>query len=204
MLRRVEDYSEEETLSMILSGSDFAYFVASKDKGMYAKYKNNEHQELTISDSKSMNILSILDRLGYPMDELGTYLYKEMISEISDSLVGIEGKRSDMDKCRDILASLSDGYSSFYHSVAREYLEMGIRSFHLYIERAIAKINYDAIDLALSAQIFGSNPPEQTYGLQAFQLAAYTLGYGIKEEIHPQVVKKLSNTPDDLMLKKCI
>lgn len=201
MLKRNEEYSQDEKLLMILYGSSFAVFVTNKDRDKYKKFKAGEEQELSESDSKSMNVLSILDRLGYPMEELGTYLYKEVITEICNSLKGITGKRSDMEKCKSILAQLNIGFSQFYYNIAREYLEMGVKTFHLYIQQAIEKINYEKVDLDLSYQIFGANRTEQNYGLQAFQLAAYTLGFCIEKEVHPPIVKKLSNTPNDIRLK---
>ena len=45
---------------------------------------------------------------------------------------------------------------------------------------------------------------EQSYGLQAFQLAAYTLGFCVKKEVHPPIVKKLSNTPNNIKLKASV
>lgn len=204
MLRRNEEYSQDETLLMILHGSSFAVYVANEDRDKYAKFKAGEEQELSDSDLRSMNVLSILEGLGYPMDELGTYLYKELITEVCKSLKGVTGKRSDMERCRGLLAQLNDGFSQLYHNVARESLEIGIKSFHLYIQQAIEKIDYKKIDLDLSYQIFGANPAEQNYGLQAFQLAAYTLGFCTQKEVHPPVVKKLSNTPNDIRLKASV
>lgn len=204
MLKRNEEYSQDEQLLMILQGSSFATYVANIDRANYAKYKAGVEQEWSDSDARSMQVLSILDGLGYPMEELGTYLYKEVITEICDSLKGITGKRSDMAKCKDLLTQLNNGFSQFYHNVAREYLDMGVTSFHLYIQQAIEKINYEKIDLDLSYQIFGADPTEQNYGLQAFQLAAYTLGFAIKKEVHPPRVKKLANIPNDIKLKASI
>ena len=201
MLKRNEEYSKNEKLLMVLHGTSFAVYVANKDIDKYAKFKALEDQELSEADSRSMEVLSILDRLGFPMNELGTYLYKEVITELCDSLKEITGKRSDMDKCRYLLAQLNDAFSQFYHDIAREYLEIGIKPFHLYIQQALEKINYEKVDLDLSYQIFGANPVEQNYGLQAFQLAAYTLGFSIDKKIHPPIVKKLANTPNDVRLK---
>ena len=76
--------------------------------------------------------------------------------------------------------------------------------YHLYIQQAIEKINNEKIDLDLSYQIFGADPTEQNYDLQAFQLAAYTLGFAIKKEVHPPRVKKLANIPNDIKLKASI
>ncbi len=196
MLKRKEEYSQNENILMISHGLSFAIYVANKDRDKYAKFKVGEEQELSDCDSKSMKVLSILDGLGYPMDELGTYLYKEVITEVCDSLKGITGKRADMKKCKYLLAQLNNAFSQFYHHIAREYLEMGVKAFHLYIQQTIEKINYDAINLDLSYQIFGANPIEQNYGLQAFQLATYILGFCIKKEVHPPIVKKLSNMPN--------
>ncbi len=204
MLKRNEEYSQNEQFLMFLQGTSFATYLANQDIEKYAKFKAGEKQELSDNDSRSMNILSMLEGLGYPMDELGTYLYKWVIAEVCDSLEGVTGKRTDMDRCRDLLAQLNDGFSQIYRNVAVEYLEMGLKSFHLYIQQAIEKIDFEKADSNLSYQIFGANPTEQNYGLQAFQLATYTLGLCAKKEVHPPVVKKLSNIPNDIKLKASI
>lgn len=201
MLKNNDEYSESEKLLKILHGTGLAIYTANKDRAKYAKVKSGEEQELSEDESKSMSVLSILDGLGYPMNELGTYLYKEVIKETHKALEGVTGKRRDMEKCRAILAQLSDGFSQFYRNIAREDLEMGVKSFHLYIQQAISKIDSNAMDLDLVFDIFGPNPGELDYGLQAFQIAAYMMGFRVKKEIHPPIVKKLSNVPDDISLK---
>ena len=204
-MKRMDEYSFEEKVVMLLHGSSFAVFCANKDRERYEKFKAGEEQELLPGDIKSIEILTILEGLGYPLDELGTYLYKEVIAEVCDSLKGVTGKRDDMDRCRDLLDCLNNGYSAYYVRIAQDYLEMGVESFHLYIQKAIEKINNEAIDWNLSCKIFGPDPMDQNYGLQAFQLATYMLGLGVKKqassEKHPPRVRKLSTIPDDIYLK---
>lgn len=204
MLKRNEDYSQNEKRLMIFHGASFAAYLANKDSDKYAKFKAGEEQELSDSDSRSMNVLSILERLGYPMEEFGTYLYKEIIIEICDSLKEIADQKFDMEKCEYLLSQLNNGFSQFYYNIAREYLEMGVKSFHLYIQQALEKINYEKEDLDLAYQIFGANPMEQNYGLQAFQLAAYTLDFCTKKENQPPLVKKISNMSNDIKLKASV
>ncbi len=201
MLKKNEEYTEKEHSAMVLNGSSFAVFVANKDREKFAQFKENGNEDLSDSDVKSMNILLLLEKLGYPMDELGTYLYKEVIFEISESLKEITGKRSDMEKCRFLLKELNNGFSNFYFEIAREYLEMGVKPFHLCIEDTINKIDSKKINTDVFYDIFGSFPKEQNYGLQAFQIAAYTLGFSINKDVNPPMVKKLSNIPDNIRLK---
>lgn len=195
-----EVHSFEEQMQMLLNGTDFATYLANSDIKKYAKFKSGEEQDLSKEDSMSMKILSILERLGYPMDELGTYLYKEMIAELCNSLVGVSSRR-EIDKCRTLLAQVNDAFSQFYINVARENLDIGLQSFHLYIQKAIEKINAEQIDLSLSYEIFDANPGEQTYANIAFQIAAYILGYKMEKEVHPPVIIGLPNMTEDVALK---
>ena len=155
------------------------------------RMENNSSNE----DLKSMKILSVLERLGYPMDQMGTYLYEEVISSACESLASVTGARRDMELCKDILSQLKNCFSSFYRQIAREYLEMGIQSFHFMIEQSIKDIQVQSMDLDLSYQIFGASPVEPDYGSQAFQIALYTMGFAIEKEVKPPVVRRLSNTP---------
>ena len=53
----------------------------------------------------------------------------------------------------DFLYNLNDNYSSFYLWLAREDLEIGIKSFHFYIDQAISKIDKDKMDKELTSKV---------------------------------------------------
>lgn len=203
MVKDLKQFSEKEQFEMIVQGVSYAMYVANSDREKYAMFKRCCTANLSKTDKKDVNILYILEHLGYSLDELGTYLYKDVISNVCEFLKDM-AENPDMDKCKWMLAQLSDGHSNFYHVLAGEDKEMGMNSFHLYIQQAIDNINEDAIDDELVSRIFGDDVEVQDYGMQAFQIAAYTSAlYSYDNvEIHQRpAVRKLTNVAENMQLK---
>ena len=183
---------------MLIDGTSYAMFEAHLDKEAYEKSKKGELEEISEIQERDIKILRILEGLGYPMDELGTYLYKDVIAEAYEKVKDVSSRR-DMDKCRDLMASLNDAYSDFYRWIARDDKEMGVKSFHFYIGEAISKIDDDSIDKELAIKVFGSNPEDLNYGLQAFQLACYASDrYSMEPDFKKSKVMGLSNSPKSI------
>ena len=197
MLRSLDDYSEGEKLLMVLHGCDYATYEANEDIENFNKYLSGYVEGFSERTLRDMEILSLLKKLGFPMQELGTYLYKDLISEICEVLNCLSDKRDDVNVCRELLAKLNDAYSSFYHSIGREWKELGITSFHLYIIDALESIDDDNIDQELSSKITGEEFHDLNYGTHAFMLAAYTLKkYSFSEADYKKpLMKKLDNGP---------
>lgn len=194
MLKQVENLSELEKVEMIIAGTSFAMYEANLDKKAYEKSKKMNSEEVEDSKGISINILRILEGLGYPMDELGTYLYKDVIVEVYKEVKDVSS-RKDMNKCRELMASLNNAYSDFYRWIARDDKEMGVTLFHSYIEEAISKIDDNAIDKELAVKVFGSNPEDLNYGLQAFQLACYIANhYSMEPDFKKPKIMGLSSS----------
>lgn len=192
---------DEKDLKTVLNGSSYATFCAKNDRELYREYKSGKTEELSELEVKEMQVLSVLENLGYPMDELGTYLYKEVIVYARDEIDGYNRrKEEDKEKAQDLLINLEDAYSNFYHIIARDDLEMGVKSFHIYIWRAVQEIDDSKIDKDLAEKIFGKNPVSLTYGAQAFKIASYlSKKYMIKYD--GAKVKQLLNVPYEDRLK---
>ena len=202
MMEQVKASNKE--LIRVLQGTSFAIYSAKKDKEKYELYKKEELKNINEETRRELKILDILERLGYPMNELGTYLYKDLINEVCDEMKDVSTRR-DIDKCRILLQELTDIYSNLYHYIAREWKEMGIKTFHLYIGQATERIDKEKIDKELSKKIYGNNNNSQDYGLHAFQIAAYTLNkysYDNIEVYKQPKIKKLSNMPNNIKLKQ--
>ena len=80
------------------------------------------------------------------------YFYERLILSVYESLNEII-KEKDMEKYNELVANLNDNYSSFYLWLAREDLEIGIKSFHFYIDQAISKIDKDKMDKELTSKV---------------------------------------------------
>ena len=184
---------DETTFSSVLNGTSYAVFSAKEDEVKYKEYKKGNIEEFSEYELKEMEIISILEKLGYPLDELGTHLYKETIMYAQEEISSFD--RKDVAKAEDLLESMNDAYSNFYNIIAREDLEMGLKKFHKFIGQAIDKIDNEKIDSKLAEKIFGKNPVESNYGEQAFKIASYMSSkYMIKYS--NQKVKKLPNMPE--------
>ena len=116
--------------------------------------------------SDEMAILQTLDKLGYPMNENGTYLYKEMIVKVVNDL----NKNVDREELH---SNISDNFSQFYVDVARNELDIGIKSFHSEIAKAVSKIDEKNVDIGLKDEIFNIGTIVTDYKENAFIIGNY-------------------------------
>lgn len=166
------DCMQEADIKNVLNGLSYPIYSAKKDSDTFTKYKNGEVDDLSEYTLKEMEILSILEKLGYPLYMLGTYLYKELVMYTYEEIKDFK-RNKDKDKAENLLRELNIPYSNLYHIIARDDLEIGIKSFHYHICNAIDEINESKIDNSLAEKIFGKNPVESNYGVQAFKIASY-------------------------------
>lgn len=180
---------KEELKKMALDGSAFAKYMMQKDMLKYEKYKLGKMEDSSDYVKIDMKILSLLESLGYPMDMIGSYMYKELIHYIYDKIKDIE-KRSDLEKARELIKELEEPFSSIYYQVASEYLEIGIKKFHISIEKMLKKIDSKKIDSSLAIKVYGSKYEPMSYGLQAMLFSGYIAGKYEKSYEKP-IVKSL-------------
>lgn len=128
------------------------------------------YQEYLKSDSKEkslqMDILETLENLGYPMNENGTYLYKDMIVHVIDELK--KGKEE-----QKLLEEMLQKYSQFYVDVARNELDIGIKSFHREIEKAHLKWNSSNADTKVLEEILPMELQNSGYIKRAYIIGNY-------------------------------
>ena len=170
---------------------DYAVYSAKEEKNLYDSLKKGMPYVLTELQKNEVEILSILEKLGFPMSQLGTYLYKDVIVEVCNIIN--EGEITSNNKRRKLIARLNDGYDEIYKQIASEDKEIGCKTFHSYIEGAIKNIDEIRTDTSLSQKIYGDK--DITYGTAAFRIADYYLNeysydYGRTK------VKKLNNMND--------
>ncbi len=167
----------------------FAKWSQSKDLERYRSYKQGEE----IGDKElDMRILSLLEGLGYPIEKIGTYLYKELISYIYDDVK--ESIKSGIEP-KELMEELIYPYSGLYHEIAREYLEIGVKPFHKYIKESIEEKDSSKAIEPLSITIKGLEEGYIDYGIQAMFLASYIYGkYDKKIEKAKRKTKKISES----------
>ena len=203
MVKYWKDFTDDEKVMLVTYGLNYAMYVANEDKENYKLYKQGYKRGLSEDEIKGMEVLWVLDKLGYSDDELGTYLYKDVIIKICNRLKNVSNKDI-LAEYKALISELSNTFSLFYRYAAREDKEMGVKPFHLYIEKAINNINDEAVDKEISMEIYGDNPGEVNYGLNALQIAACILdkySFENTREYKKPLVKRLPNMPDDIGLK---
>ena len=203
MVKYWKYFNDYEKLMLLMYGISYAMNEANEDKENYKLYKQGYTRDLSEEEIEGMQVLWVLYKLGYSDDELGTYLYKDVIIKICNRLKNASNKDI-LDEYNVLISELSDAFSLFYRYAAREDKEMGVKPFHLYIEKAINNINDDAVDKEISMEIYGDNPGELNYGLNALQIAACILdkySFENTREYKKPLVKRLPNMPDDIGLK---
>lgn len=140
MIKQYDNESRQDITRLFVSGYiEFSSSVMS-EKALYDKYKK---KEAIISDPRmkiEMEVLELLEGLGFPMDEIGTYFYKDLIARIVAILVGDLADRPQIE------AALEDPYSQLYFDVARNELDIGIKSFKEFVSLAFAKIDITNAD----------------------------------------------------------
>ena len=147
--------------------------VIEAEKKLLLDYKEND--TINTDGYEKIQVLNLLDKLGFPMDEIGTYLYRDVIMA---SLKDIEYKRSN----DEILEGLNNFYSSTYQNIARDDYWIGITTLHSLIRRAIDKISDDNTDKLVISEIFSEDDVDSNYGIKAFMIASYLYNTMDKEE----------------------
>lgn len=187
-LVNLSELTNDKNNSLINKGISYAMHVAYNESKLYETYKK---EELTQEIDKCMldiNILVLLERLGFPMNQLGTYLYKDVIKEVVDLLEKKEDEAT-------LISYLTNAYSSIYLWVSKDDKEMGLKSFHSLIIEAINQINTNIIDKKLVIDVFGFDNTELNYGLLAYKLGKYVNNVNImtnKINVNNIKIKKIN------------
>lgn len=116
------------------------------EKKQYEDYKERRLTDISDKELTRIQILELLECLGFPMDEVGTFYYKDLICRIIELLN--EGLSRE-----DISVSLETPFSQIYFDVARNELDIGIKYFKEIIDSAFCKIDIDTADAELLAII---------------------------------------------------
>lgn len=153
-------------------------------KQSYMKYKFANARLVDAVYATKMEILSLLDRLGFPMYEAGTYLYMELIFDIADKRRVIDV--DDNDSCLELMSQVSEVHSLVYRDTCSK-LDVDLGLFHREINRVIALIDESKIDEGLLNLVCSEHEDNLHYGELAFSLASVVLG--LKREKKSKLVK---------------
>ena len=152
-------------------------------------YQNGKSEDMSDEEVTKMEVLDLLEELGYPMEEYGTYLYSEVISSLRSQL-GIIKTRNQVSESKELLTQAKYPYSQLYFNLARNERDMGVKKFHSIIERALLKINYENASSETLYKVYGNFPFEMDYGENAFALANF-----LNRQVDKPLCRKLTNSP---------
>lgn len=187
-IKNVAKFSEDETIKTVCQGTNYAMYLANMEKETFESYKKGELTTITDYQMKDIDVLLVLERLGFKMDELGTYLYKDLIKEVIELFEKNEEEIT-------VISYLTNPFSNIYRWI-NEYKETGVKTFHVLVIEAINQINTNIIDKKLFIDIFGFDYKELDYGLIAYKIAKYINNINIMTNnvnVSNFKIKKLSN-----------
>ena len=72
-----------------------------------------------------------------------------------------------------LLDELRSPFSQFYFDIARNELDVGVKTFHSYIEHALESVQYENADAALLFEIYSNFSKETDYGEHALIIAEH-------------------------------
>lgn len=159
------------------------------------KYKNYKDgkiklEDLTEEEQLEMKTLNVLENLGYPMDETGTYFYKDIIIRSMNQLQQIETEQDFIE----LMVTMANNYSQFYFDIARNEYDVGLTTFHscIYMSNQYKQMNSNNKDLDQEIGLTGFTTD---YKGEALLIANYIYKKENKKE-NPQVQKimKKSNS----------
>lgn len=194
MIKNIYGCTKEEQFMMSMSGIYTAMSTAYRDKEAYAIYLNKNSESDGILGLKlycienkllDLKILELLEKNGFSLDELGTFLYKDVIKKV---LLTLQVSKNEQEELRQ---QLKNAYSQIYFDIARNDNDMGLKTFHNYIQVALAKINDEEASSTLIADLSREKP--LNYGELAFEISKWFLDNKILKEPNPEVVNYKPN-----------
>lgn len=144
-------------------------------KQKYMKYKFANVRPMMSDNWSEVEVLFLLDRLGFPMYDNGTYMYMGLVLMVVNELLKIDVLHGN--SCLELITQLSDGNSPVYVDYARDELNMSVDKFHSCINRTISMINPEEMDQNLLFNIDEYEPIELSYGTLALSLALMVIGF---------------------------
>ena len=142
--------NNDKTKMFLLSDLYCACYWVREQYKQYIKYKEN-----MCESNKEMETLHLLEELGYPIEEMGTYFYKDMILKIVEYLENIENE-FESNKYHELLDELDNHFSHFYFDLARNELDVGIKTFHGVLANEISNIDHSNANSEKFDEVFGS------------------------------------------------
>lgn len=145
----------------------------------YQQYKRGDYStKINKKAEQDLDVLYILENLGYGTNQTGTYLLKDMVTYAIEKMLKSKGKVEEICQIR---KEMKEPYSQFYMDIARSDRDMGLKSFHTFVNLAHANRRNIKKSMVKRTEIIPSkDEPED----QAFKVALY---YIQEKELHHDI-----------------
>lgn len=190
--------SEEDTY-LLLNSLNFKGQISDNLKNAYSDYKLGKIDDLSLEMMEEMEVTFILEQLGFSVNEIGRFLYAKMIVGVLSYLKGIP-VRGIVLTSDELVEQLNNKFSQFYLDVARNDLDIGIKTYHFAIERSILAIDTKNCK-ERCIQILGECYDLTDYPKNAFLIATYIYGVNKKRDEDELIRKRISIKSDSLTSK---
>lgn len=152
----------------------------------YFIYKYGSTSNMSEQEQKEMDVLEVLEQLGFPMEETGTYFYKEIILKTMEELQAVESKEEE----KALKIAMGNSYSQFYFDIARNNIDIGLKSFHGCVTIAYEdrKRTSDSVNLE---QKIGIGGIDSDYRLEAVPIAKHIMLNNTKGQVYQTAVAKV-------------
>lgn len=179
----MEQQKKEQNPMFVMSDLYCACYWVKEQYKDYLNYKENKLEDISNNKKKEMEILNLLEQLGYPIEKVGTYFYKDMILKIVEYLENLE-EVNGFKKYNKLLDELENHYSHFYFDLARNELDIGIKTFHEVLENQISIVDHSTANKEMFNKVFGTEEINNLgYEEKAFGISTYLyLNKRIKRE----------------------
>lgn len=140
------------------------------DEEVYTTYKDLKTGKITDEIrpdlALELDMLYLIEKLGYDVNTTGTYLLKDMAVEAAKKM--LEAKNND-DIC-EIRRQMKQAFSQFYVDLARNDRDMGIKTFYSFVNIAYENKSKAKKDIARKMGIISEREAPED---QAFKVALY-------------------------------
>lgn len=171
-MQNLNKFTKSQKMQNSISTRGYFLGIIEDDRCDYFKYQTGSLENVSEERMQEMEVLKILEGLGFPTQEVGTYLFKDMIMKAARELDGYDAFGNPITP-EGLLEQMQSPFSQFYVDVARNDLDMGIKTFHSHIERTLEEVDFKKADASLLFEIYSNFSRETDYGEHAFIIAKH-------------------------------
>ena len=150
------------------------------DEEVYTTYQDlktgKTTDEISPELALELDMLYLIEKLGYDVNTTGTYLLKDMAVEAVKKM--LKAKNND-DIC-EIRRQMKQAFSQFYVDLARNDRDMGIKTFHYIVAMSYAQVNMKRFNQSKMNKK-GIDLYNQDYMEQAYKIADYCINQNKKQ-----------------------